>query len=144
MSSAVPAAADGGKHLFSPLCDVSSPQGGVSAPHPDGPPPQPRLPPQLCHHIPLLSLPTLKVVIGGVPWCLSRLSIWRGHCYGSGYSCTVGSIPGPGTSACAGVGQKNSGTMHTSPLTPAISGPSVSLSHMLMSQLPRQTKHRGE
>ena len=37
----------------------------------------------------------------GVPWWLSGLRIWHGHC------CGVCLIPGPGTSACRGSGQKN-------------------------------------
>ena len=35
----------------------------------------------------------------GVPWGLSRLTIWHCHCSGSGYSCGTCLIPGPGTSA---------------------------------------------
>ena len=36
------------------------------------------------------------------PW----VKYWCCHCCGSGYSCGVGSIPGPGTSAYHGHGQK--------------------------------------
>ena len=35
-----------------------------------------------------------------VSWWLSGLSIQHYHCYGSGHCCGMGSIPGPGTSAC--------------------------------------------
>ena len=36
----------------------------------------------------------------------SRLRIWHCHCYGSGYCCGIGSVPGLGTSACCRYGQK--------------------------------------
>ena len=41
-----------------------------------------------------------KICMEGVPWWLSRLRIWHCHC------CGLGSIPGPGTSACWGNSQK--------------------------------------
>ena len=37
---------------------------------------------------------------------LSRLRIWHCHCYGSGYSCGMCSIPGPGTFGFHGCSQK--------------------------------------
>ena len=37
---------------------------------------------------------------GGVPWWHNGLMTWCCHSYVSGYSCVVGSIPGPGTSTC--------------------------------------------
>ena len=40
---------------------------------------------------------------------LSRLRIQHCHCCGSGYSCGVGLIPGPGTSVCCGRGQQKRG-----------------------------------
>ena len=36
----------------------------------------------------------------------SRLRIQCCHCYGSGYCCGTGSMPGPGTSACHKCNQK--------------------------------------
>ena len=36
----------------------------------------------------------------------SRLRIWHYHCSALGHFCGVGSIPGPGTSACRGCSQK--------------------------------------
>ena len=47
-------------------------------------------------------------VSAGVPWYLSGLRTWYGHCCGSG--CDMGSVPGPGTSVCFGHDQKNVGT----------------------------------
>ena len=38
------------------------------------------------------------------------LGIQHCHCCGSGYSCDVGSMPGPGTSTCQEHGQKNAKT----------------------------------
>ena len=39
-------------------------------------------------------------------WC-SRLRIWHCHCSGLGSCCGKVSVPGLGTSACHGCGQKN-------------------------------------
>ena len=37
----------------------------------------------------------------GVTWWLTGLRIWHFlHCCGCGYCCSMGSIPGPGTSTC--------------------------------------------
>uniref|UniRef100_A0A8D1NRS6 Epidermal growth factor receptor pathway substrate 15 n=1 Tax=Sus scrofa TaxID=9823 RepID=A0A8D1NRS6_PIG len=49
----------------------------------------------------------------GVPWWLSRLRIWHCHCGGSSHCCGVGLIPGPGTSACLGHGQKKGTELNT-------------------------------
>ena len=46
------------------------------------------------------------IYIYGVPLWLGGLKIWCCHSCGSGYSCGIGSIPGPGTSACSRQGQK--------------------------------------
>ena len=35
------------------------------------------------------------------------------YCYGSGYSCGMGSIPGPGTFACHGLSQKQIKSLDT-------------------------------
>ena len=45
---------------------------------------------------------TYRKVRLGVPWWLSRLSIWLCHCCGSSHSCGTRSIPGLGTSTCQG------------------------------------------
>ena len=42
----------------------------------------------------------------GVPWWLSRIRAWHYHCCGLGQRCGMGSLPGPGTSACHKHGQK--------------------------------------
>ena len=44
------------------------------------------------------SIPYLKVTSWGVSLWLNGLRIQHCHCCGSGYSCGMGSIPGPGTS----------------------------------------------
>ena len=43
----------------------------------------------------------------GVPWWLNGFKIQHCHCCVSGYYCSMGSIPGPGISACHRHGQKN-------------------------------------
>ena len=42
----------------------------------------------------------------GIPWWLHGLRIWCCYCCDSGYSSGAGLIPGPGTSAYRGRGQK--------------------------------------
>ena len=53
-----------------------------------------------------LSLQHVKKCPRG-PWWLSGLRIQYCHCCGSGCCCDWSSIPGPGTSACLGLTQKN-------------------------------------
>ena len=51
-------------------------------------------------------VPLYKIHIQGVPWWLSGPRIQHCHCCGSGHYYGTGSVPGPGTSACYGCGQK--------------------------------------
>lgn len=48
---------------------------------------------------------SIKYALQELPVAL-WLRIWRHHCYGSGYGCGEGSIPGPGSYACCGQSQK--------------------------------------
>ena len=62
---------------------------------------------QICFHCATMGIPSVYFLKLEVPlWC-SRLRIQSCHSCGTGCNCSVGSIPGQGTSTCYGHGQKN-------------------------------------